>query len=87
MHLLVLHPEGSRKFPQLSYTRSAMQATCLGGCTDNVYCSSSCAEADWASCHSLLCSGPPPVNREWARVKDAGSSGGRSSTEQPSGSR
>jgi len=45
----------------------AMQEMCLGGCTDNVYCSSSCAEADWASCHSLLCSGPPAKDTEWSR--------------------
>lgn len=39
------------------------QVTCVGGCTDNVYCSDECAAADWAAHHSLLCAGPraPPA--------------------------
>ncbi|EIE20780.1 SET domain-containing protein [Coccomyxa subellipsoidea C-169] len=32
--------------------------TCLGGCTDTVYCSEECAAANWAAHHRLLCSGP-----------------------------
>lgn len=54
--------------------KMTLQETCLGGCTDNVYCSSSCAEADWASCHSLMCSGPPPQSSEWSRDPDNGAS-------------
>ncbi|XP_060189067.1 histone-lysine N-methyltransferase ATXR2 isoform X1 [Lycium barbarum] len=30
---------------------------CPGGCKENYYCSNSCAEADWESFHSLLCTG------------------------------
>ncbi|CAN6457989.1 unnamed protein product [Victoria cruziana] len=30
---------------------------CIGGCREEYYCSKSCAEADWESCHSLLCLG------------------------------
>ncbi|KAL8474381.1 hypothetical protein ACS0TY_031011 [Phlomoides rotata] len=30
---------------------------CLGGCKEAYYCSKSCAEADWGSSHSLLCTG------------------------------
>lgn len=60
-----------------------LQETCLGGCIDNVYCSASCAEADWASCHSLMCSGPPKQSSKWSGDLDesASSSGGeRAST-------
>ncbi|GFP79526.1 histone-lysine n-methyltransferase atxr2 [Phtheirospermum japonicum] len=32
--------------------------SCLGGCEEAFYCSQSCAEADWNSFHSLLCTGP-----------------------------
>ncbi|XP_020527184.1 histone-lysine N-methyltransferase ATXR2 isoform X7 [Amborella trichopoda] len=31
--------------------------SCVGGCAEEHYCSKSCAEADWESCHSLLCMG------------------------------
>ncbi|KAL4197943.1 hypothetical protein AMTRI_Chr03g137830 [Amborella trichopoda] len=31
--------------------------SCVGGCAEEPYCSKSCAEADWESCHSLLCMG------------------------------
>lgn len=31
--------------------------SCPGGCKENYYCSKSCAEADWESFHSLLCTG------------------------------
>ncbi|KAH0926721.1 hypothetical protein HID58_018977 [Brassica napus] len=31
--------------------------SCPGGCQEAFYCSGSCAEADWASSHSLLCTG------------------------------
>ncbi|KAB1209836.1 Histone-lysine N-methyltransferase ATXR2 [Morella rubra] len=31
--------------------------TCGGGCGEAFYCSKSCAEADWESSHSLLCTG------------------------------
>ncbi|KAF3779948.1 Histone-lysine N-methyltransferase [Nymphaea thermarum] len=31
--------------------------SCIGGCREEYYCSKSCAEADWESCHSLLCLG------------------------------
>ncbi|XP_054815392.1 histone-lysine N-methyltransferase ATXR2-like isoform X2 [Prosopis cineraria] len=30
---------------------------CPGGCGESFYCSTSCAEADWKSCHSLICTG------------------------------
>ncbi|KAI9075313.1 hypothetical protein K1719_042718 [Acacia pycnantha] len=30
---------------------------CPGGCGESFYCSTSCAEADWESCHSLICTG------------------------------
>uniref|UniRef100_A0A2P2M6V9 Histone-lysine N-methyltransferase ATXR2 isoform X2 n=1 Tax=Rhizophora mucronata TaxID=61149 RepID=A0A2P2M6V9_RHIMU len=41
----------SNKFP----LPSAM--ACPGGCAEAYYCSKSCAEADWESSHSLLCTG------------------------------
>ncbi|XP_013699043.2 histone-lysine N-methyltransferase ATXR2-like [Brassica napus] len=31
--------------------------SCPGGCQEAFYCSGSCAEADWESSHSLLCTG------------------------------
>ncbi|XP_006297502.2 histone-lysine N-methyltransferase ATXR2 [Capsella rubella] len=31
--------------------------SCPGGCQEAFYCSESCAEADWESSHSLLCTG------------------------------
>ncbi|KAL4195689.1 hypothetical protein AMTRI_Chr04g242400 [Amborella trichopoda] len=31
--------------------------SCVGGCAEEHYCSKSSAEADWESCHSLLCMG------------------------------
>uniref|UniRef100_A0A1J3G1H6 Histone-lysine N-methyltransferase ATXR2 n=1 Tax=Noccaea caerulescens TaxID=107243 RepID=A0A1J3G1H6_NOCCA len=31
--------------------------SCPGGCQEALYCSESCAEADWESSHSLLCTG------------------------------
>ncbi|MED6207010.1 Histone-lysine N-methyltransferase atxr2 [Stylosanthes scabra] len=39
---------------------------CLGGCGEAYYCSTSCAEADWESSHSLLCTGErsDPAHRE-----------------------
>ncbi|KAJ8444544.1 hypothetical protein Cgig2_000823 [Carnegiea gigantea] len=30
---------------------------CAGGCEEAFYCSKSCAETDWGTCHSLLCLG------------------------------
>lgn len=30
---------------------------CAGGCEESFYCSKSCAETDWETCHSLLCLG------------------------------
>ncbi|XP_030482479.2 histone-lysine N-methyltransferase ATXR2 [Cannabis sativa] len=30
---------------------------CIGSCGEAYYCSKSCAQADWESCHSLLCTG------------------------------
>ncbi|CAJ1956358.1 unnamed protein product [Sphenostylis stenocarpa] len=39
---------------------------CHGGCGEAYYCSMSCAEADWESSHSLLCTGESsdPARRE-----------------------
>ncbi|KAE9585605.1 hypothetical protein Lal_00009897 [Lupinus albus] len=39
---------------------------CHGGCGEAYYCSASCAEADWESSHSLLCTGErsDPARRE-----------------------
>ncbi|KAK7272303.1 hypothetical protein RJT34_28813 [Clitoria ternatea] len=39
---------------------------CPGGCGETYYCSMSCAEADWESSHSLLCTGESsdPARRE-----------------------
>ncbi|XP_027342135.1 histone-lysine N-methyltransferase ATXR2 isoform X2 [Abrus precatorius] len=39
---------------------------CPGGCGEAYYCSTSCAEADWESSHSLLCTGDScdPEHRE-----------------------
>ncbi|KAL2331817.1 hypothetical protein Fmac_019398 [Flemingia macrophylla] len=39
---------------------------CPGGCREAYYCSMSCAEADWDSSHSLLCTGESsdPAHRE-----------------------
>ena len=34
------------------------QVPCPGGCSGEVYCSDTCAEADWAAHHCLLCTGP-----------------------------
>ncbi|KAM7270747.1 hypothetical protein ACFE04_029961 [Oxalis oulophora] len=31
--------------------------SCPGGCEGALYCSESCADADWELCHSLLCTG------------------------------
>ena len=53
----------------------AQQVTCLGGCTYNVYCSSACAKADWASCHFLLCSGPPPQPDDPSKEQSSSSDG------------
>ncbi|XP_071691357.1 histone-lysine N-methyltransferase ATXR2-like [Rutidosis leptorrhynchoides] len=33
---------------------------CPGGCNEVYYCSESCAQTDWAKCHSLLCTGEQP---------------------------
>ncbi|KAJ4831688.1 Histone-lysine N-methyltransferase atxr2 [Turnera subulata] len=41
----------SDKFPLPSYV------PCPGGCAEAFYCSEQCAEADWESSHSLLCTG------------------------------
>ncbi|CAN1220320.1 Histone-lysine N-methyltransferase ATXR2, partial [Linum perenne] len=41
----------SDKFPLPS------AVSCSGGCGEAYYCSMSCAEADWTSSHSLLCTG------------------------------
>ncbi|XP_012086380.1 histone-lysine N-methyltransferase ATXR2 isoform X2 [Jatropha curcas] len=41
----------SNKFPLPS------AISCPGGCTEAYYCSKTCAEADWESSHSLLCTG------------------------------
>ncbi|EOX99172.1 Histone-lysine N-methyltransferase ATXR2 isoform 3, partial [Theobroma cacao] len=41
----------SNKFPLPSVV------SCPGGCEEAFYCSKSCAEADWESFHSLLCTG------------------------------
>ncbi|WCJ37604.1 histone-lysine N-methyltransferase ATXR2 [Euphorbia peplus] len=41
----------SDKFPLPS------PVSCPGGCGEAFYCSKSCAEADWQSSHSLLCTG------------------------------
>ncbi|CAN1161187.1 Histone-lysine N-methyltransferase ATXR2 [Linum perenne] len=41
----------SDKFPLPS------AVSCSGGCGEAYYCSMSCAEADWKSSHSLLCTG------------------------------
>ena len=41
----------------------------------HIYCSSACAKADWASCHSLLCSGPPPQPDDPVKEQSSSSDG------------
>ncbi|BDA42304.1 probable SET and MYND domain-containing protein 5 [Coccomyxa sp. Obi] len=53
--------------------------TCIGGCTDSVYCSEECAAANWAAHHQLLCCGPraqpspvmPPAETEQPRRRSS----------------
>jgi hypothetical protein len=33
---------------------------CVGGCSDDLYCSPECATADWEGGHALLCGGESP---------------------------
>ncbi|KAL6554066.1 hypothetical protein OROMI_019739 [Orobanche minor] len=47
----ILHLPYSENFPLPSVV------PCIGGCNEAYYCSQSCAEADWGSFHSLLCTG------------------------------
>lgn len=37
---------------------SRVQVPCLGGCSEEKYCSAACAEAAWQQYHQLLCAGP-----------------------------
>ncbi|CAN0896976.1 Histone-lysine N-methyltransferase ATXR2 [Linum grandiflorum] len=48
---------GTLILPHSDKFRLPSTVSCAGGCGEAYYCSTSCAEADWASSHSLLCTG------------------------------
>ncbi|KAF3656548.1 Histone-lysine N-methyltransferase ATXR2 [Capsicum annuum] len=48
---------GEMKLPYSEKFSLPPIVSCPGGCKENYYCSKSCAEADWESFHSLLCTG------------------------------
>ncbi|KAH9318680.1 hypothetical protein KI387_020449, partial [Taxus chinensis] len=54
----------SEKFPLPSVTN------CIGGCSDEHYCSTSCAEAAWETFHSILCTGERSLCKNKAGLLD-----------------
>ncbi|PNX77638.1 histone-lysine N-methyltransferase ATXR2-like protein, partial [Trifolium pratense] len=48
---------GQLKLPYSEKFSLPPAVPCHGGCGEAYYCSMSCAEADWESSHSLLCTG------------------------------
>lgn len=47
-----------------SAARVCLQVRCAGGCCEEWYCSSSCADAAWQQYHQLLCPGPEEEEAE-----------------------
>ncbi|PON93274.1 SET domain containing protein [Trema orientale] len=48
---------GDLKLPYSDKFSLPPTVPCIGGCGEAHYCSELCAQADWESCHSLLCTG------------------------------
>ncbi|CAI9090306.1 OLC1v1025053C1 [Oldenlandia corymbosa var. corymbosa] len=48
---------GGLQLPYASAFQLPSVVSCPGGCKESYYCSKLCAEADWSSYHSLLCTG------------------------------
>ncbi|KAK9811846.1 hypothetical protein WJX72_011125 [[Myrmecia] bisecta] len=46
------------RLPHTHLFKLPAPVACRGGCSDEVFCSQRCADAAWASYHSLLCCGP-----------------------------
>jgi hypothetical protein len=49
--------EGTLKLPLSEHYSLPRTVECLGGCSENVYCSDECARASWEAHHKLLCTG------------------------------
>jgi hypothetical protein len=49
--------EGTLKLPLSEHYSLPAIVECLGGCSENVYCSGKCARASWEAHHKLLCTG------------------------------
>ena len=70
--------DGSAALPHSAAFSLPAIVSCPGGCSEDSYCSTVCAEAAWESYHQLLCIGAPPLEV---------SNGDLSSEEQRSASR
>eukprot|EP00898_Chlorokybus_atmophyticus_P002763 jgi/Chlat1/3488/Chrsp23S03679 len=56
-HLASQLTEGSIKLPFTEDFALPEAVACPGGCEDEAFCSTLCAEAEWEFCHQLLCNG------------------------------
>ncbi|GAQ91639.1 hypothetical protein KFL_008230040 [Klebsormidium nitens] len=50
--------DGTLKLPLSEQIPLPAVVECLGGCSENVYCSDTCASISWEAHHKLLCAGP-----------------------------